>query len=271
MISIVMPVYNAGDYLSECMESILSQSYTNFELIIIDDGSTDQSVNILNSYPDKRIKLIKNEHNFIRSLNLGLERSSGKYIARMDSDDIMMPDRLQKQYDYMENNPDIDVCGSWLKVFGKIQNIFTGPTSHTDIVKNMLLKNTIYHPSVLLRRSSLFDQTDLKFSYKEEYIYAEDYKLWIDLIINGKKFAVIPETLLKYRVSDTQMTNTKKSEMWRSTIQAQFEYVYYIANMIAEEAPEYLEVIENLIDLYNDEKIDFRTFQHSIYGINMFF
>ena len=109
-ISIVMPMYNSANYIQNSIQSILSQTFRDFELLIIDDGSVDNSIELVCKISDSRIKLHQNKHDFIGSLNLGLNLSGGKYIARMDSDDIMHPDRLKIQYAFMEENPEIDIC-----------------------------------------------------------------------------------------------------------------------------------------------------------------
>ncbi|MGL5705063.1 MAG: glycosyltransferase family A protein [Tannerellaceae bacterium] len=119
-ISIILPVYNVDIlYFKEAVYSILEQSFDNFELLIIDDGSDIDFQLVLDLFDDERIRLIRNHHNFIDTLNRGLKESKGRYIARMDADDIMVPHRLQTQYDFMESNPEVDVCGSWAESFGK--------------------------------------------------------------------------------------------------------------------------------------------------------
>ncbi|SVC41049.1 uncharacterized protein METZ01_LOCUS293903, partial [marine metagenome] len=110
LITVLMPVYNGAKYLNEAIDSILNQTFQNFEFIIIDDGSTDDSVKIIKSYDDNRIRLVENRNNLGQSetLNKGLSLTRGKYIARMDQDDISMPERLKKQFEFMENNSDVD-------------------------------------------------------------------------------------------------------------------------------------------------------------------
>lgn len=203
-ISIVMPVFNAENYLHESIGSILSQTFTDFELIIIDDGSTDSSRDIVKSYPDNRIILIENPHNFIRSLNSGINVSRGKYIARMDADDCMLPHRLEIQYQYMEDNPDIDICGTWMETFGDRSQIVKTSVKHDDIALHLLKGNSLCHPTVIMRKDALRRCKSYPNLYQLKYIYAEDYKLWVDLIKNGLKFANTPEVLLQYRISQKQ-------------------------------------------------------------------
>jgi len=114
-----MTAYNAEDTIAESIESVLKQSFQNFEFIIVNDGSTDNTRSIINSYNDKRIRLIDNEHDTVQSLNIGLKVSTGKYIARMDAGDIMHIDRLKLQHSIMEEFPEITICSCWETVFGK--------------------------------------------------------------------------------------------------------------------------------------------------------
>lgn len=122
MVSVCMPIYNAAPFLRMCIDSILSQSFDDFELIIVDDGSTDESVDIVLTYTDCRIKLIRNRHNYIESLNRSIAEAVGKYIARMDSDDVMPIDRLKTQYAFMEGHPEIDVLSGALAMFRESPN-----------------------------------------------------------------------------------------------------------------------------------------------------
>jgi glycosyltransferase involved in cell wall biosynthesis len=202
VISVVLPVYNGEKYLTEAISSILSQSFKDFELIIIDDGSTDKSISIIEKFQDDRIKFLKNEENkgLVFSLNRGIKESSGKYIARMDCDDIALPHRLKIQYEFMENNPEIGLCGTFVKRFGSIlrRGLLKVPVSNDEIKANSLFFCSFVHPAVMLRKEVLI-KNNLK--YSEDFKGAEDYNLWIDMMGCGIKVANIPVPLLKYRVS----------------------------------------------------------------------
>ena len=117
-VSVVMPVYNGAAHIRECLDSILRQTFHDFEVLIVEDGSTDDTCDIINSFGDQRIRLTQNHHDYIASSNLLLTRAKGKYIARMDSNDIMMPDRLRLQFEYMEAHPDMDAVGGCIEYFG---------------------------------------------------------------------------------------------------------------------------------------------------------
>jgi len=208
-ITVLMPVYNGEIYLAEAIESILDQTFKNFEFLIVNDGSTDNSVSIIEDFAkkDERIRLINNKKNkgIVGALNTGLEDAKGEYIARMDSDDISVPERLEKQVKFMDDNPEVGICGSWIKLFGKADNIVKNPVNHDDIMCNLLFYNAIAHPSVIIR-SELFKKNNLKYS---NFSHAEDFELWTRC---GFLFKLhnIPEILLKYRISSQNVTSQKK-------------------------------------------------------------
>ena len=213
-VTVLMPVYNGALYLREAIDSILNQSYSDFEFLIINDGSIDKSVEIINSYHDTRINLVSNEINkgLIYSLNRGLEIACGKYIARMDCDDISMPDRLAKQVDLMENSPEIGVCGSWIEYFVGCQSLLKLPITDKKIRRTMIFRNPMAHPTVMMRSSVLKKN---KLYYDPSYHYVEDYELWTRLA-HYTQFYNIPEALLKYRIHSEQVSTqnaTKQKKM----------------------------------------------------------
>jgi glycosyltransferase involved in cell wall biosynthesis len=215
MVSIILPVYNASVYLNDCIDSILAQTFTDFELLMMDDGSTDNSIAIAESYEDERIKVFRCEHDFIQTLNRGLEESRGKYIARMDADDMMMPDRLERQVTLMENNPSVVVCSSTAKAFGfkeKVLGFGNGIINHVMLL--LLLGNPIIHPSIMVRKDFL-TRNNLRYKH---YPYAEDYKLWADVCMAGGVFNVIPTPLIKYRISESQVSNKHRVEQVRTAL-----------------------------------------------------
>lgn len=160
-ISICIPMYNASLYIKNCIDSILAQSFQDFELLIVDDGSTDNSCEIVNSVRDNRIRLIRNQHDYVGSLNMLLDEAKGKYIARMDADDVMYPNRLSIQYEYMENHPDIDVIGGRMAVFKQSTkeplydlNVKIGSLCISDLLDYCC----ICHPTVMFRTASIKGQ-----------------------------------------------------------------------------------------------------------------
>ena len=222
-VSILLCAYNAEAYIAEAIESTLAQTYRDFELIIIDDGSTDGTLSIIRNYKDERIKVIEGQHDYIGSLNLGLKHCRGQYIARMDADDIMQPLRIGRQVALMDSRPDIAVCTSWAHAFGEVDktigNFVEGDVE--DISTQFLLGNFLIHPTSMLRRSFLIRH---RLCYKE-YPYAEDFKLWTDIARLGGRFYVIPEILLRYRITQGQVTNTHREEQNATRLLIQQEVI----------------------------------------------
>lgn len=206
LVSVVMPVYNGALYLREAIDSILSQTHTNLELIIINDGSTDDSEEIIRSYDDSRIRYILNEKNcgICVTLNKGLDAAQGKYIARMDCDDISVSERLQKQVEYMEQNPDIGISGSDIIVFGEGigERIFTFEHDKNCCKAGLLFATCFAHPAVMIRRS-IMDDYNLR--YDEEYRGLEDFELWYR-ISKHADLINLPYPLLRYRKHKSQET-----------------------------------------------------------------
>ena len=157
LVSVLMAVYNGEAYLGEAIESILRQTFSFFEFIIIDDASTDNSRRLAESYRDSRIRVVSNPRNLrlAGSLNRGINLARGKYIARMDADDICHPDRLEKQVAFMEENCDVGVSGSWLYCFGDKKQLWDYPLTSGMIKSNLLFHNQLGHPTVIMRREAM--------------------------------------------------------------------------------------------------------------------
>lgn len=211
-VTILMPAYNAAGFIQEAIDSVLRQSFTDFEFLIIDDGSTDSTAEQVTRYTDSRIHLITRPHHFINSLNEGLKLAKGTYIARMDADDIMHSERLRIQVKRMNEHPGITVCGSWMKGFGKNQfpTLLKAPPFKVENPLFLLLKgNIIFHPTALIRKEFLICQ-HIKY---QNYEAAEDYKLWTDIAKAGGQFYNEPQALLFYRFSMNQVTVHRHREM----------------------------------------------------------
>lgn len=267
LVSIILPVYNAEEYLEECINSILVQTYKKFELIVINDGSTDNSMIIISNFKDERLKVIDNNHNFIESLNLGITVANGEFIARMDADDIMLPNRLETQLDFMETHPKIDICGCWAETFYTKKYIMKMPVDHKTIVSNLLLNNILIHPTIIMRVSSISKFPGYPNLYKKNYIYAEDYKLWTEMSAAGYRFANIPKVLLKYRLSQKQVTYIKRKEMFHISSQIRNEYASYIMKMISNKDSEMQHFFLILNNLIRKEKIKSDSLPAIIYSI----
>ncbi|EAI0254946.1 glycosyltransferase family 2 protein, partial [Campylobacter coli] len=213
LVTVIMPAFNRENYISFAIESILNQDYLNFEFIIIDDCSTDATYNIIQEYAkrDQRIIVLRNKKNkgIVYSLNRCLERSRGKYIARMDDDDISLPERIEKQVNVMEKDISIVVAGTYFKPMDENLEFFgnwVNVCKHEMIKLKMMFECPICHPTVMIRASFL-KENNLKYSYK--YQYAEDYKLWSDIIQKGGKIINIPEVLLFYRISNSSISRNR--------------------------------------------------------------
>jgi glycosyltransferase involved in cell wall biosynthesis len=271
-ISIVMTTYNSSKYIKECIESVLDQNFKNYEFIIVDDGSTDNTIEIIQSYEDSRIILISNAHNYIQSLNIGINKAQSKYIARMDSDDIMLMERLKLQYDFMESHPQIDICGGAAQTFDQTTKTtkLNVSTNHIDIVLNFMFGNSIIHPSVIIKRDILkiFPcKKNIYECYNPQYIYAEDYKMWTDLAIKGYQFANIPEVIIKYRISENQVTQMKNKEMMVCSRKISAEYIESVVDIILESDKTFKNILSEIIDLYKNKNISFNSLCNILYYV----
>lgn len=218
-----MPVFNQEvQYLRLALESILNQSFSDFELIIIDDGSKDDLCTVLSEYTgrDNRVKILRNEKNqgIINSLNRGIDLAQGEFIARMDSDDIAMKDRLEKQLGFLEQHPDYALVGTnaiTIDEDGKETGHLDFPTSHESIYRSIILRNPILHPTWFLRRS-IFTEMGC---YDEKASRVEDYEFLLR-IAPKYKIGNVPERLLYYRFNNAGISfkNNKLQEKQALTI-----------------------------------------------------
>jgi glycosyl transferase family 2 len=204
IVTVLMPVYNSSAYLPEAIESILAQTFGDFEFLIVDDGSTDRTWQILTEYRrrDARIRLARNQANIglTRCLNAGLAQAQGDYIARMDGDDISVPERLARQVAFMEQHPRVGICGAWVRRAGAAGAMERYPTDDADIRCQLLFKNVLAHPTAIMRRG-LFRQLGL--AYDPAYRYAQDYDLWVRAA-EHVALANIAHILLHYRMHQQQ-------------------------------------------------------------------
>jgi glycosyltransferase involved in cell wall biosynthesis len=196
-----MSVHNDRRYLAESVGSILDQSFDDFEFLIVDDGSTDGSSQGLRSIGDPRVRLVTNPQNLglTRSLNIGLDRARGRYVARMDADDIAEPMRLEWQVNAMEKQSELSLLGTGRLLIddaGQTINIARPAHGRTAVLWKMLLGNALAHPTVMIRRDVLERH---KLRYDESFVTAQDYGLWVRLLQHA---AVdnLPEPLVRYRL-----------------------------------------------------------------------
>ena len=213
-ISVVMPAYNAEKYIGEAIESILQQTFSDFEYIIIDDGSTDRTWEIIQEYAqkDERIVIIQNKENLQISatLNKGIQMARWEYIARMDADDISMPERFEKQIAFLDDNPDVGIVWWVMQLFNQKWNIWIRKYYVTDaeIRKHLFFFSPFCHPSIMMRT----ELVRTVWGYDLDMVYAEDYDLYFKLGTKAQ-FANLSETVLQYRVSDDWITASRLREM----------------------------------------------------------
>ncbi|MGG4036979.1 glycosyltransferase family 2 protein [Heyndrickxia ginsengihumi] len=221
LVTVFMTVFNGENYIKSSLESILNQTYKNIEILIFDDGSKDNTNNIIKSYKDSRIKLITNPRNMGIPYNRikGLELAKGKYLAIMDADDISLPYRIQEQVNYMENNPNILAAGSFAKIFGKkFNNPVIKPNINPEEISVALM---FYNP--LVNSTAIFRLDKVKkfgINYNPNYFVAQDYDFWAQLSKKGK-ISNIPKVLLKYRFGHnniTKISNLTKLEKRKNII-----------------------------------------------------
>jgi len=228
-VSVLMCAYNAEIYLKDAIDSILEQTFQDFEFIIINDASNDATESIITSYKDQRIKYYTNNQNIglTRSLNIGLEKCKGRYIARMDADDVSLPDRLRKQVDYMELNPDVDILGG---AFYINEHIYQLPKEDTDCKIILLQKPCFGHPTVILRAKSLKEN---HIKYDESVLYGQDYRMWVDGAIAGFRFANLTEPVLFYRTHSGQVSDHKKIKQDQFMCETRLKYASYVFGKIS--------------------------------------
>lgn len=266
-ISVVMPVYNAENHIREAIDSIIKQSFIDFECIIVDDGSTDSTKEIIQSYDDSRIVLVENNHDLIGSLNMGMNMAKGQYIARMDADDIMYPDRLRIQHSIMQAEPSIIVCGTWMTHFG--DDVAPGIIAKTTYglvelpMLHFLRGNYIFHPTTMIRKDFLSEH---HLNY-EQYPYAEDLKLWSEIAKRGGIFFIENQPLLLYRISKGQVSRRKKEEQKATSERILHEILNYLLDKNKAMFPELLVFSDNLWNLQSKKLIEKAKIFQIIYDI----
>jgi glycosyltransferase involved in cell wall biosynthesis len=225
-ISVIMPVYNGAKYLRPAIDSIIGQTFTDFEFIIINDGSTDSSAEIIKSYGDERLAIIEQQNQGVtKSLNNGLAIAKGEFIARMDADDIALPERLEKQLAFLSANPEICLCGSRAFAIDErgetIGTFDYPPISHQEIKKLYLWHNPFIHSSVMFRNETIKKLG----SYDESIPRAQDYELW-GRVIKNCQTANLPDYLLKYRVLKAGVTKSRNLSMRLIGLKIRLRYLF---------------------------------------------
>lgn len=223
LVSVIMGVHNGMPYLKEAVESILKQTYKNFELIIVEDASTDKTWEYLNKLRGKKIKLLRNKKNLglARSLNKALSFAKGEYIARMDADDISLPSRLTEQLKFMMNNKNIDICGTWAAIVnedGKRVAKAHYPKKDKEIKQVLKWTTPLIHPTWVVNRK-VFHELN---GYKEYWDFVEDY----EFLLRAKKYqmANIPKELLFWRSQSSRRSEKDIHEMYVKSLRLKWKY-----------------------------------------------
>ncbi len=216
-VTVLMPLYNGERYIREAVESILRQTWRDFELLIIDDGSIDKGPDIISFMQDERIVMLRNSSNMgvAATLNRGLAVARGRYIARMDADDISLPDRLERQVRFMDDHPDVGISGGWVRLFGGGQLPYTCqvPTDSQDVAAYMVFENALWHMTVIMRKD-MMNRASLK--YDPFYSRSEDYDLWIRAAEHFS-LANIGQILVRVRRNKQSVTRSNWDEMTKQT------------------------------------------------------
>jgi len=253
LVSVIMPVYNGQKYLLEAINSILTQTYFNFEFIIINDGSTDDTSRILSSVKDPRIMVVNFEKNkgIVEALNHGIRLASGEFIARMDADDIALPIRLSRQVEAFIKHPQWLVCDSDYYLLDGAKKSESKSNWHGDALKLTLIFSTCFcHPSVMMR--NIFSKTNI--AYNKEFKHVEDYKLWTDLAGLGQ-FGHIEEPLLLYRMHPKQVSNIYQDTQLQQSKIIRRTYLSNLGLKMSEETLSGIDCVGNNVFIKHQDQL----------------
>jgi glycosyltransferase involved in cell wall biosynthesis len=248
MVSVIMPVYNCEMYIKKSINSILNQTYNDFELLIIDDCSTDKTKDIVKSIDDNRIIFIEKPKNtgYTNSLNYALQLVQGKYIARMDGDDISLSGRFEAQVEFLESNESVVACGTIFKYLNS-DIVINLPEFDNDIKLAMLKGNSMAHPSIMMRNSVIKEKN---IRYNKEKEPAEDYDLWVELMAYGKLHN-LQEVYLEYRIHNSQVSAVRRKQQNESVLKTRVKLLKYVCRDISQEDE------KNLLKIYRQEQRSF--------------
>lgn len=234
-ITVLMPAYNVGKYIAPAINSILQQTFADFELLILDDGSTDTTAEVISGFNDNRIRYVRNDRNLglAENLNKGIELSQTDYIARMDGDDISEPTCLEKQIDYLENHPDVGICGVGFQFFGTKTSKVIYPASQEAIKVQMLFGCAVILP---MFRKSVFIENGLR--YKPTAFPAEDYRMWAECL-RVTKIYNLPEILFRYRMHSEQISTDKRIAQIQKSNEVRLYMLDWLSKDFNEEEKQY--------------------------------
>lgn len=237
-LSVKIPIYNSERFLAECIRSLQAQTFGDFEVIAVLDGCTDRSEEILMELKDERFRVIKHETNrgVVAALNAAVQLARAPLLARMDADDVMLPERLKKQFEFMTAHPDVDVLGTWFDTIDEhsriVKRAFPFPTTHEEIHSAFRRYNAIGGPTMCMR----VERIRAIGGYAAAEPYADDLTLGLQCLAAGYRFANLPEVLLHYRRSPHQLMRRRRAETFRMTNLA---YAKYGPMIWGDDAPEF--------------------------------
>lgn len=259
LISVLIATYNVGKYLEAALRAVMAQSYRNLEIIVVNDGSPDNTAEILTrlAAEDARIHVLHNPHNLgiVASLNKGLEVIKGDYVARTDSDDLTEPDWIESLYQVMEQRPDVLAMSAYITPMHEAESgrlgraiqadqILTGPVGHKAVQRHILLHGSPLHNNCSLIRSSVFTQHGLRY---EDYPYAEDYKFWLEVSKIGQ-LDNLPRPLGHYRLHTQQVSSAYQEIQMQTARRIRHEAVdHYLHNLGLNGLPENITATDNLM------------------------
>jgi glycosyltransferase involved in cell wall biosynthesis len=234
-ISVIIPVYNTEKYLSQCLDSVWAQTFDDFEVICVNDGSTDGSLAILEEYAKKDPRIIvltQVNQGAAAARNFAISKAQGEYLAFLDADDISLPERFARQLSFFEDNPEIGCVGTKAKIIGDdFQKMaFPTPTEHHEIEQHLIFVGCVFCQSSVMLKKSILDQNNIW--YQKQYVPAEDYAFWLDLI-GHTKFAVMADELVLYRFHLANISHRQKSLQGQKCAEAQISFLarYYHQNL----------------------------------------
>lgn len=208
-VTVLLPTYQSEKYLRETLESIFSQSFQDFEVLIVDDHSTDDTLKIIQSFADSRVRLLSGpQKGLAEALNCGMCQAAGEYIARIDADDLMVPSRLEKQVAYMDSHPEVAVCGGWQQYFGLSTYLHAPPEASEQCRANLLFRCDLCHSTLMLRRDVFLGNS----LFYDDSFAAEDFELWTRVLDHGE-ISNLPEVLGYYREDGRSITTAKKEQL----------------------------------------------------------
>ena len=210
--TVLIPAYNCGKYVKETLDSVLKQKYRDYEILIIDDGSTDDTVQVIEDYKSKKIRYLKNTENagIVETLNKGLKMANGEFIARMDADDVMLGNRLENQVSFLKQNAAYGMVGGWYNIMNENGYLLNTSRTHQDpdfLRLGLIFRNQFAHPAITMRTS-----VAEKLKYDPEFQYCEDHDLWIRFS-EVCKVTNLPEIYLSYRWYSGNSCNRKQKEL----------------------------------------------------------